>query len=156
MHAQKGFSLIEVTISMLVLGLLAVSFLQALSTANRTRNQANVRTTAVSLADGQMEKIKAGQYNPATGGTANYTATIAGVPNGYRFATLGVSGNPPPIDDQILGFPWDVGTNQPWSSNVTADPGIQKITIIVQSSLQPGGGGVYKDIYELVDFKVNR
>ena len=60
MKSARGFSLIDVTIGILVLAILSVAFLMAVSTATRTNNQANVRTTATSLADGLMEAISPG------------------------------------------------------------------------------------------------
>jgi len=120
-------------------------------TAIITTHQADVRTTAESLADGQMEAIKSGPYETATGGIGDYTSTIpTTTPAGYMFSTLGGSTN----DGHIYGIPWDVTSDSAWSG--TGDPGIQKVTIIVKSSAESGSQGVYKTIFTLTDFKVNR
>jgi prepilin-type N-terminal cleavage/methylation domain-containing protein len=154
-ETERGFSLVEVTIGILILAILGVTFMQAVSTAIMTRNKADVRTTAQSLAESQIEQIKSGPYfvtQSTEGNMGNYTDTISTLPHGYRFATLDTSNNI--VTDHIYGLPWDVTTDTLWVT--TSDPGIQKLTIIVQSSVDVTSKGVYKEIFRLIDFKVNR
>ena len=156
MKSARGFSLIDVTIGILVLAILSVAFLMAVSTATRTNNQANVRTTATSLADGLMEAIKSGPSSVAQGVTGNYTASISAisVPPSFRFATLD-SGNST-ITDRVFGMAWDVASDALWAKTTPADPGIQKVTIIVESNDSLYSSGGYREVFRLVDFKVNR
>jgi prepilin-type N-terminal cleavage/methylation domain-containing protein len=153
-ETERGFSLVEVTIGILILAILGVAFMQAVSTAIMTRNKADVRTTAQSLAESQIEQIKSGPYFVVQDSIGDYTDTISTLPHGYRFATLDKSGNI--VTDHIYGLPWDVTTDTLWLEENTSDPGIQKITIIVQSSIDVTSKGVYKEIFRLIDFKVNR
>jgi type II secretory pathway pseudopilin PulG len=153
-NAERGFSLVEVTIGILILALLGVTFMEALSTAVTARNTADVRTTAESLATGQFEKIKSGAYSVATAGSANYTSTIPTLPDGYRFATVDTDNNT--VIDNIFGIPWNLDSDIMWTESSPADPGIQKITIIVQSRTEISSKGVYKEVFRLTDFKVNR
>ena len=65
MKNEKGFTLIEVLVALAILGLIAVTFLMALSTASKAIIIADERTTAESLARSQMEYIKEQDYNVA-------------------------------------------------------------------------------------------
>ncbi len=155
LREQEGFSLIEAVIGMLVLAIVALALLMALNTAIRARNQANVRTTAESLAYSQVEKIKAGPYEPAQGTSGNYTATITGISASYRLSTLDADGAL--VENAIYGIPWDVSSDQKWTQTMPADPGIQKVTVIVESNNQlVSPDGRYREIFRLIDFKVNR
>lgn len=59
---EKGFTLIEVVIALLLLGIIASGFLMTLSTATKAILVADERTTAESLARSQMESIKEQPY----------------------------------------------------------------------------------------------
>jgi Tfp pilus assembly protein PilV len=156
MKSQRGFSLIDVALGILVLAILSVAFLMAVRTATKANNQANVRTTATSLADGLMEAIKIGPYSVAEGVTGNYTVStsLITVPGGYRFATLDNSNTI--TAGRVYGMSWDVASDARWAKTTPADPGIQKVTIIVESNNSQYSGGSYKEVFRLVDFKVNR
>ncbi len=58
MREQKGVSLIEVAISLAVLGVLAVGILGALGTAATTVFLTDERQTAKNIAESQMEHVK--------------------------------------------------------------------------------------------------
>ncbi len=66
---QKGFSLIEVLISLALVGIIGVTFLGALGTAPKTVISTDERQTAKVIAEAQMEYIKSlasadGGYTP--------------------------------------------------------------------------------------------
>jgi prepilin-type N-terminal cleavage/methylation domain-containing protein len=61
--SEKGFSLIEVLVSLAILGLLAVGFLVALATSSRAAVQIDRMDTARALAQSQMEFVKEQPFN---------------------------------------------------------------------------------------------
>ncbi|HEY33288.1 MAG TPA: type II secretion system protein [Dehalococcoidia bacterium] len=63
MGAEKGFSLIEVLVSLAIIALIAVGFLSGLSTSLRSLMVTDEMTTAESLARSQMEYIKNQSYS---------------------------------------------------------------------------------------------
>ncbi len=81
MKNQKGFSLIEVIVSIALLGIIAAGFLAALGTASKVLFIADERETAKNLAESQMEYVKeqdyALSYAPAVPDEyAGYSASI--------------------------------------------------------------------------------
>src|SRR4051794_15956932 len=56
---RAGFSLIEVMIAILILGVAVVGFVNGLTTALSSHKDSEVQTIAVLLASGRMEKIRA-------------------------------------------------------------------------------------------------
>ncbi len=121
---SPGFTLIEVTIAIALLGIIAVTILTALSTASAALIIADRRATAESLARSQMEYVKNqgyqeqyidysepghGEYAQIEGYTANYNVTTT----------------VEPIDpDTYLPYEEDEGV-------FADDRGIQKITVTV-------------------------
>jgi prepilin-type N-terminal cleavage/methylation domain-containing protein len=63
LKGQKGFSLIEILVSMALLGLVGVAFLSALGTTSRTMITTDERETAKNFAEMQMEHIKSSSYD---------------------------------------------------------------------------------------------
>ncbi|MEA3442624.1 MAG: prepilin-type N-terminal cleavage/methylation domain-containing protein [Chloroflexota bacterium] len=62
MKRQKGQSLIEVLIALAILGIVAVAFLTALSTASKSIIVSDEMTTAESLARSELEYVKSQDY----------------------------------------------------------------------------------------------
>jgi len=60
--SSGGFTLIEVLIAMALIGIIAIAFLSALSTASMALITADERATAESLARSQMEYVKNQPY----------------------------------------------------------------------------------------------
>jgi prepilin-type N-terminal cleavage/methylation domain-containing protein len=154
MRSEKGFSFIEVMIGIAILGILSSAFLMAIMNGTMVSHQANVRATAEKLAVSQMETIKSGPYFIAQSGQADYTSAVPAPPSGYRIDTLDSTSTP--VTGHILGIPWDFVNNTKWTGTKPLDPGIQKITIVIQSNAELNSHGVYKEIFRLTDFKVNR
>ncbi len=61
-HAERGFSLLEVVIAICLLGILASGFVPALSTAARTMVTVDERETAKNLAEREMEWVRTQLY----------------------------------------------------------------------------------------------
>jgi prepilin-type N-terminal cleavage/methylation domain-containing protein len=61
-RVEQGFSLIEVTVSLALLGIIGVGFLSALATVSKTTLSTDERQTASNLAETQMEYVKGQAY----------------------------------------------------------------------------------------------
>ncbi len=89
MKGQRGASLVEVAVSLALLGILAVGLLSALGTGTRALLLTDERQTAKNLAETQLEHVKQlgfeSSYDPAplpdvyTGYTARIE--VAGIPD---------------------------------------------------------------------------
>ncbi len=80
MRNQKGFTLIEVLVSLALLGIIATGILGALGTSSKATVTNDVQTTAQNLAQGQMEYVRNQPYD--VGSPPEY-ALISNVPAGY-------------------------------------------------------------------------
>ena len=84
MKNQRGFTLVEVLVSVAILGFTSVYFLSGLSNASRGGSIIDERETANNLAESQMEYVKdhayAASYVPSpelSNGYAGYSANIS-------------------------------------------------------------------------------
>ena len=125
MKNEKGFTLIEVIIGLALLGVVAVAFLGALSTASAAVFINDERATAESLARSQMEYAKNQLYITAPGGGEATYSKIDSITDGYAMMSINRADE---IVDEIIGVPWDTQNNQP----STTDDGIQRIMIVVK------------------------
>ena len=134
---QEGQGLIEVLIAVAILGIVAVAFLSALTTASSALILADERTIAESLARSELEYIKNSAYNN-TNNPPQYSLDPAiDIPDGYN------------IDIEAVRLdPEDDGTEN--------DDGIQKITVEVYRQDGPTPSPEDKLILSTADYKVNR
>jgi prepilin-type N-terminal cleavage/methylation domain-containing protein len=70
MKTQKGMSLLEVLVSLALLGIISVLFLSSAANSARARFQADERATAKTLAESVIETVKKADYS------SNYTAEV--------------------------------------------------------------------------------
>jgi prepilin-type N-terminal cleavage/methylation domain-containing protein len=127
MKNQDGFSLMEILVSMAIVGILSTSVAGALSTAHKTNIAGNEMTTAESVARSQMDYVQNQPYD-----TANATpvyAVLSDLPSGYSIVT--------PMAVRL--DPKDDGTAN--------DDGLQQITVTVKRGTEI--------VYTLIDFKNN-
>lgn len=123
---SRGFTLIEVTIAIALLGIIAVTILTALSTASVALIIADRRATAESLARSQMEYVKNQAYQEqyidySKSGHGEY-AEIGGYTANYDVDTA-----VEPIDPDTYGpYPYIEAEGR-----FQQDDGIQKITVTV-------------------------
>lgn len=149
---EKGFSLIEVVIALLLLGIIGVALLSGLATASMALVIADERATAESLARSQMEYVKNQDYKdadiydpgpPPTGGEVTYDK-ITGIPDSYTIWSEDRTGQYIHLEDEVIGVPWDSQNNLP----VDSDVGLQRIELVIKHN--------GKEIITLEDYKVDR
>ena len=131
---QKGFSLIETSIGLLIFGLIGIAILTSLAASARSNVINTHLTTAESLARAQMEYIQSQPYNYENNGTSHPTAyALISLPVGYSFATSSAN-----MATRInaIGNP------------VTTDAGLQQIIVSVNYD--------NKTIYTVTDYKANK
>ncbi|HEY33649.1 MAG TPA: type II secretion system protein [Dehalococcoidia bacterium] len=83
MRNQAGFTLLEVLISLALLGMIAAGILGALGTSSKATLTNDAQTTAQNLAEGQMEYVRNQPYNVEY--PPEY-ALISSIPTGYSLS----------------------------------------------------------------------
>lgn len=109
---QKGTSLVEVLIAVIIFGAIAVSLFIALNVSHRTTHSVNRQTTAESLTRAEMEYIKSCDYDDVNNPPVYGLDPNLDIPTGYSIE----------VSTERLDPKGD-GTNN--------DDGIQKITVEV-------------------------
>ncbi|MCJ7669534.1 MAG: type II secretion system GspH family protein [Dehalococcoidia bacterium] len=138
--SSRGFTLIEVVIAMLLLGIIGVAVLSSLSYASAVLISVDRRATAESLAKSQMEYVKDNNKNPydAINNPPQYVRDSSIVPTGYNITITAVR-----LDRD--GTPGN-------------DDGIQQITVtvsydIVRYNISTHGSEVIQKQFTLADYK---
>ena len=126
MKSEKGFSLIEVLVSLAILGLIGVVFLSGLATSSKALSTTDELDTAKNLARSQMEYVKSLPYDYTNDPPVYVVDPSLTIP-GYSI---------PPVVAQRLKLK-DDGT----------DGGLQQITVTVTHD---------EKVFTLVGYKVNR
>ncbi len=116
---EKGVALIEALIAIVILGITAAAFLSGLSTAFKANLLTDEHSTALSLAQSQLESVKQQDYQNAT-----YTK-INPITPGYSIWGVDSNGN---TTANITGVPWDTQNGVPAAS----EAGIQKVTVVIK------------------------
>jgi prepilin-type N-terminal cleavage/methylation domain-containing protein len=138
--SENGFGLVEVLMSLAILGIIAVTFLMAIGIASSSILIANERTMAESLARTQMESIKEQEYNNANDGIndddydgAKYYKIVIDTsvyPDSFSICSENRMGE---IVDDIIGVPWDSSLGE-GGDYILTDAGLQRIKLIIMSN----------------------
>jgi prepilin-type N-terminal cleavage/methylation domain-containing protein len=129
MRNEKGFTLIEVLVSLVLLGIIGGAFLGSMGTASKAIFVADEQATAESLARSQMEYIKKHGYDAIYNPPHYGIDPDLDIPDGYEIITTAERLDPD-------------------SDGTDDDDNIQSITVTVSH------GG--KELITLEDYKVNR
>ena len=146
---SRGFSLIEVSIAIALIGIVVVGILSALSYASMVLIIADREATAESLARSQIEYVKNQDYIPAeNGGIASYDE-IPGtsIPVGYFIWSE--NRTPGGYIPSVVGVPWSSGNN----TDVYEDNGLQKITVVVRYEIVRPGNKRVEEQYTVAGYK---
>jgi prepilin-type N-terminal cleavage/methylation domain-containing protein len=144
---QRGFTLVEVLITIGLVGFIAVAFFSFMTAAASSVIHADERTIAESLARSQMEFVKNQGYKS----DATYEKIPTSSVPGYTIWSVGqdpdpedpfVNGGP---DDAIVAVPWDSTNNKPAAGG---DSGLQMIALVI---MHQEGAGEYKVIYTFIN-----
>ena len=83
LRGRIGISLIETVVALGILGLIGVAFLTALSTTSKSTDLYQQRVTAASLAQSQLEIVKAAPYDDIPPYYGDVSSPVS-VPPGYN------------------------------------------------------------------------
>jgi len=125
---NKGFSLLETLIAVLILAVISVAVLIGLSTAASANILSDKQTTAGTIARSQVEYIQLQVYDSIN--NPPVYQVIPNVPTGYTIVT--------PLAVRL----------DPKNNGLSNDDGIQQITVTVMHGT--------KTILTLTDYKVHR
>ena len=131
--SEKGATLIEVVISILIMGIVGAAIVGYFTWSFGLFNRVDTDATAESLARSQMEKIKNDPFN--AGGTYGL---ISNIPPDYTVSG-NVTGNP-----TLFGGP------------VTGVAGLQRISIVVTRTYTPEPGTQRTQTLTLDGYKLDR
>ena len=143
MKREEGFSLLEVLIALAIIGVIAATFLTALSVSSKSVLISDERATAESLARSQMESVREQGYEMApTGGEATYI-TISIPPEADNYSIWSVN-RAEEVVEGVVGVPWDSEDNQAQNQ----DLGLQRIRLVIKNH--------DKSVFILENYKVGR
>lgn len=138
-RGQRGFTLIEVLVTIALIGFIAIAFTSFMSAAASSLIHADERTIAESLARSQLEYVKNQTYDPE--GMYNKIPS-AGIPAGYVILSVNSEGDVVngAATDPIVGVLWDSSNNK----TALTDTGLQMVALVIEHEQQPGQ---YRVIY---------
>ena len=137
---QKGFTLIEVLVAIVIIGIIAIPFGLGLSSIYKGNLVADQKSRAMTLAESQIELVKSLPYN-ATGTQASYSGTVI---NNTGYTINGVNYNGTVIANVTYGVPWNTANG----TKVGNETGIQNITVVVKQG--------YSTLATLSTYKINQ
>ncbi|MFC2068595.1 prepilin-type N-terminal cleavage/methylation domain-containing protein [Chloroflexota bacterium] len=129
---QRGFTLLEVVIAMVLMGMVGTTVLLALNTSSKTIATSNELTIAESLTRTTIEFVKRSPYDNNVIDTPVYDsqAFSEGVPDAIEYETLLGLGGDPYYGDYTVNV--NVDRLDPEADGTLDDDGIQKITVEIQ------------------------
>jgi prepilin-type N-terminal cleavage/methylation domain-containing protein len=139
---EEGISLIEVLVALAILGVIAATFLTALSVSSKGVMISDERAVAESLARSQMESVREQLYITApTGGEATYLVIDTSEQPSF---TIWSVNRDEEVVEGVIGVPWnsedDIATEQ--------DLGLQSIKLVIKN--------YDKEVLILENYKVGR
>ena len=147
--SSRGFSLIEVSIAIALIGVIAIAILGALSYASTVLIITDRQATAESLAKSQMEFVKNQEYDPADpGGVGNYDE-IPGMSIPVGYTIWSENRTPGEYVPGVVGVPWNSGN----STAAPEDNGLQKITVVVKYEIVRSDRKVMEEQFTLEGYK---
>lgn len=141
---ERGFGLIEVLISLALLGIIVVAFTMAINIALRAVLITDERNIAESLAKSQIEYIKEQGYDNANDNFNNEAIYSKIDTSEYPSFALYSENRAGEAVEDIIGIPWNTGAGV----MVALDEGIQKVKLIIKNNDE--------DVLVLEDYKVDR
>ena len=121
---QRGQTLLEVLIAIVILGMIAVPFLTALSVSSRAIMVADDKTAAESLARSELEYVKNSDYN-----WTGFHYELPGTPPPLTWPNHTLDACYVGYSVNVTGVPINSSTGDPLSPG--KDLHIQKITVVV-------------------------
>ena len=141
---SRGVGFVEVLIALAILGLVAAAFLNGLSTSLNAVVISDEGSTALALAQGQMEYVQSQEYSEVPGWSYTVTTTSPSYSPNPEWE------EPPlPLSSDYSGYCLRAESGQIDGTTTEAD-GIRKITITLYHSIDCTGDVVFT----LVDYKV--
>lgn len=135
MRDQSGFTLIEAIIGIALLSIVVVAVLTGVSTSFKADAVADKQSTAMSLAQSQIESLQLQNYQIApSGGEVTYTK-IGDIPSNYSIWSENRAGG---LVTNIIGVPWTSSAVEigeavlGGTASIDDDEGLQRIKIIVK------------------------
>jgi len=141
---SRGVGMVEVLIALALLGLVAAAFLNGLSTSLNAVVISDEGSTAIALAQGQMEYVKSQEYSDVAGWS--YTVTTS--PPSYSTDPQWAE-DPTPLSSDYSGYCIRAESEQV-DGTTSEDEGIRKITVTVYHNESCTGDAVFT----LKDYKV--
>jgi type II secretory pathway pseudopilin PulG len=144
MQAEKGFTMVEVLISITLLSVVGIAILSGLVTIFKSESVSGTQTAGMSVAQSQLEFVKNEVFNlDATDKVGYYN--ITSIPSGYTVWTVprgaNADGTGQPVQcttgpkGGLIGIPWDSqpgsGHDKALTPSGSSDKNIQKITAII-------------------------
>jgi len=127
--SSRGFTLVEVLITIALIGAIAVAFFSFMSAATSALIHADERTIAESLARSQMEYVKNQGYINATSPTWQVTyQRLPGIPIGYSICSIDWTTN----QTSNCGATPNMSIVAIALNSTTSDSGLQRIKLVIK------------------------
>lgn len=145
---ERGFTIIEVMIAIVLLGIVGLAVISGIGTAFRANQVADKHTTATAIAQRQLEAIEQEDYddiNTDGDGIGIYTL-ISSIPDGYSIWSYQYNaGYDPAVGDLITDLimsttsagPIGISWNRDNSGPTTNDEGLQRIKLVIAQGIDP-------------------
>jgi type II secretory pathway pseudopilin PulG len=148
---QSGFTLIEAVIGIALLSAVVVAVLMGVSTSFKINALADSQSTAMSIAQRQVEDLQHQQnYIVApSGGDTTYNK-VANIPANFSIWSYNRAGVLVAVDENnvegVIGVPWSSAIDGSAGSAISDDGGLQRIKLVIKQG--------NKEIFTVESYKV--